>query len=191
MAGRWTIFGQYGADGIPGKQALARQLDQLLTGIASPATTDRGLHARLKYLTASPAGYQAMERAGITVTGRTLMRWLSEEAHPTHTNLTRIDAAYWDLRRHNVARDLKNRLNAHGRGTRMEIYPVDQRSVDTPRRRDIPIRSINVRLVWDDMIDAWLTEDEQTLDDIWDDIISDLDSSWDAYTYVTAVGFGA
>ncbi|NGN67623.1 transcriptional regulator [Streptomyces sp. A7024] len=191
MAGRWMTFGQYGAEGVPGKQALARQLDELLTGIVSEVTTERGLHARLKYLTASPAGYAAMARAGIDVTPRTLMRWLSEEAHPTRVNLTRIDAAYWDLRRRNVAKDLKGRLNARGRGTRMEIYPVEQRGVIAQRRRDIPIRSVNVRLVWDDMVDAWLNEDERTLDEIWDDIICDLDSSWDAYSYVTAVGFGA
>lgn len=185
------VFGQYGAEGVPGKQALARQLDEHLTGISSPVESDRGLHARLRYLTASGAGYEAMERAGIRVTPRTLMRWLSEEAHPNRANLERIDAAYWDLRRRNVARDLKARLNNRGRGTRMEIYPVDQRGVIPQRRRDIPIRSINVRLVWDDMVDAWLAGDENTLDEIWDDIISDLDSSWDAYSNVSSVGFGA
>lgn len=191
MAGRWMTFGQYGAEGVPGKQALARQLDELLTGIASPVESERGLHARLTYLTASSNGYAAMERAGISVTPRTLMRWLAEETHPNRANLARIDAAYWDLRRHNVAKDLKRRLNNGGRGTRMEIYPVDQRNVLPQRRRDIPVRSINVRLVWDDMVDAWLDEDESTLDDIWEDVIQDMDSQYDAYSNVSAVGFGA
>ncbi|AKH80845.1 hypothetical protein AA958_00175 [Streptomyces sp. CNQ-509] len=191
MAGRWQQFGDYGADGVPGKQALARQLDELLTGITTPVDTDRGLHARLRYLTASAAGYEAMSRAGISVTGRTLMRWLAEEARPTPANLHRIDAAYWDLRRRNVAHDLKRRLNNHGRGTRMEIYPVDQQGVTPARRRDLSVRDINVRRVWDDMVDAWRDGDEAALDGIWDTIISDLGSAYDAYSYVTAVGFGA
>ncbi|MFC7219296.1 transcriptional regulator [Streptomyces polyrhachis] len=190
MAGRWIDFGQYGAAGVPGAQALARQLDELLTGVTSPVDSDRGLEARLRYLTASPAGYQAMDRAGIAVTQRTLLRWLSGESHPHHANLQRLDTAYWDLRRRNVARDLKRRLNAEGRGTRMEIYPVDQAGVATAHRRALPPRSLNVRLLWDDMVDAWLTADRTTLDDIWDDIISGLDSQYDAYSYVTAVGFG-
>lgn len=191
MAGRWRQFGLYGADGVPGKIALARQLDELVTGIASPVETDRGLHARLRYLTHSPAGYEAMGRAGISVTQRTLMRWLAEEAHPNRANLEKIDNAYWDFRAHNVATDLKRRLKAAG-GTRIEIYPVDQTHVLTPRRRDLAPRSINIRgYVWDDMVDAWLDDDLDMLDTIWDDIINGLDSDYDAYSYVTAVGFAA
>ncbi|MGP3954038.1 hypothetical protein [Streptomyces sp. 7N604] len=41
------------------------------------------------------------------------------------------------------------------------------------------------------MVDAWLDEDLDVLDEIWDDIINGLDSAYDAYTHVTSVGFGA
>lgn len=41
------------------------------------------------------------------------------------------------------------------------------------------------------MVDAWRDGDEAALDEIWDTITSDLDSAYDAYSYVTAVGFGA
>jgi hypothetical protein len=195
VAGRWMQFGLYGANAIPtnvpGKIALAQQLDELVTGIASPVDTDRGLHARLRYLTHSDAGYDAMARAGIDVTPRTLMKWLAEEAAPNHENLQKIDAAYWDYRRHNVAADLKRRLNRAGAGTRVEIYPIDQSTVDEPRRRPIQVRSLTVRDVWDDAVDAWINEDLDTLDIIWDEIITDLDSDYDAYSYVSAVGFGA
>jgi hypothetical protein len=192
VAGRWRDFGLFGADGIPGKIALARQLDDLVTGITSPVDTDRGLHARLRYLTASPHGYEAMDRAGINVTPRTLMAWLAEERVPNAANLRRIDDAYWDLRRRNVVADLKRRLKAEGRGTRVEIFPVDQTGVLTPRRRDLAPRSVTLRgNVWDDMVDAWITGDFDTLDEIWDDVINGLDSDYDAYAFVTAVGFAA
>ncbi len=192
MAGRWREFGLYGAEGVPGKIALARQLDDLVTGIQSPVDTERGLAARLRYLTASPQGYQAMERAGIDVTARTLFAWLAEERTPSPANLRKIDDAYWDLRRRNVAPDLKRRLKAEGRGTRVEIYPVDQTNVLTPRRRDLAPRSVTIRgTVWDDIVDAWINDDLDTLDEIWDDIINGLDSDYDAYTFVTAVGFAA
>jgi hypothetical protein len=60
------------------------------------------------------------------------------------------------------------------------------------RRRDLAPRSVNLRgAVWGDMVDAWLTDDIEALDEIWDDVISGLDSDYDAYSYVTAVGFAA
>ncbi|NEB66402.1 transcriptional regulator, partial [Streptomyces fulvissimus] len=71
-------------------------------------------------------GYEAMDRAGIHVTPKTLMAWLAEEVIPNRANRTRLDAAYWDLRRQNVAADLKRRLNNDGRGTRLEVNGVDQ-----------------------------------------------------------------
>ena len=195
MAGRWGRregFGAYGARGIPGWQALARELDRHVTGIASPVHSERGLAARLRYLTASAAGYAAMERAGISVTQRTLLAWLAEERTPNRRNRGRIDAAYWDLRRRNMVADFKRRLNSRG-GTRIEIHPVDQRRVEAGRERDIPPRRLTIRStygVWDDMVDAWIAGDTQALDVIWDEIIADLGSDYDAYSYVESVGIG-
>ncbi|SBV03928.1 hypothetical protein YW3DRAFT_07159 [Streptomyces sp. MnatMP-M77] len=72
-----------------------------------------------------------MDRAGIHVSPpRTLMAWLAEERTPNRANLARLDVAYWDLRRRNVATDLEHRLNNHGRGTRVEINPVNQTVVE-------------------------------------------------------------
>ncbi|MFJ4888242.1 transcriptional regulator, partial [Streptomyces sp. NPDC088731] len=63
MAGRWGDFGQYGADGVSGAEALGIAMEGMVRGIASPVDSDRGLAARLNYLTKSDAGYEAMDRA--------------------------------------------------------------------------------------------------------------------------------
>ncbi|WP_326715658.1 hypothetical protein OG758_47965 [Streptomyces sp. NBC_01474] len=64
----------------------------------------------------------------------------------------------------------------------MEIYPVDQSAVTPSRARtNITARSITVRYVWADMVDAWADQDASLMDEIWDDIITDLDSDYAAY----------
>ncbi|MEE1943005.1 transcriptional regulator [Streptomyces sp. TRM 70361] len=191
MAGRWMRLGLYGADGIPGADALALGIEAMVTGVASPPDSERGIAARLRYLTTSPAGYAAMDRAGLSVTARTLFAWLAEERLPSAANRRRLDAAYWDLRRHNVAADLKRRLKAGG-GTRIEIDPVDQTRVPAPHRRDVQVRRLTVRpRVWEAAVDAWLEEDYEALDAIWDDLIHDLGSDYDAYAHVSSVGWSA
>jgi hypothetical protein len=127
MAGK--ITGAYGAKGKPGGEAIAERLTELAGGIKSSAASERGLEARLKYLTNSPAGYQAMERAGISVTPRTLIAWLAGDRDPNKANRGRIDAAYADMRRRNVAKSMKKRLSNNGRGTRVEVHPVNQGGV--------------------------------------------------------------
>ncbi|WP_412104844.1 hypothetical protein [[Kitasatospora] papulosa] len=96
-----------------------------------------------------------------------------------------------DLRRRNVAADLKKRLNREGNGTRVEINPVDQTRIGSWRQRDLSGRSINVRGVWDRAVDAWMDDDVDELDAVWDIIIEDLGSDYDAYTYVSWVGWAA
>ncbi|MGY5001329.1 transcriptional regulator [Streptomyces griseus] len=191
MAGRWMNLGQYNANGVPGADALGIAIENMVTGIASPVDTERGLAARLRYLTTTDAGYEAMDRAGIHVSPRTLIAWLAEERTPNRANRTRLEAAYWDLRRRNVAADLKHRLNNNGRGTRVEINPVDQSEVERKYRRDLAGRSINVRGVWDRAVDAWLDDDAQELDAIWDRIIEDLGSDYDGYSNVSSIGWAA
>ncbi len=134
-----------------------------------------------------------MDRAGIHVRPRTLIAWLAGEQTPAKANLARLDAAYWDLRRRNVVADLKRRLNNRGRGTRIEIDPVDQSRVQHRHQRDLETRNINVRgAVWDRAVDAWIAEDTQELEAIWDDIIqSTLGTDWDAYTHVSSIGWAA
>src|SRR5690606_10607644 len=97
MAGRWRLFGQFGARGVPGWVALAREMDRQVTGVRSPVDSRRGLAARLRYLD-SPAGWEAMRRAGITARPRTVAAWRAGRQKPRRSNLERIDAAYWDLR---------------------------------------------------------------------------------------------
>ncbi|WP_340563357.1 transcriptional regulator [Streptomyces sp. GSL17-111] len=191
MAGRWRDFGHYRARGVPGSDALAAGIERMVTGVSSPPDSERGVAARLRYLTASAPGYAAMERAGIAVTARTLFAWLAEERLPNAANRLRLDAAYWDLRRHNVAPDLKRRLASRG-GTRVEIDPVDQREVALRHRRDVQPRRITVRpRLWNAAVDAWLIEDTATLDAVWDEVIHELGSEYDAYAYVSSVGWNA
>ncbi|MDJ0347244.1 transcriptional regulator [Streptomyces sp. PH10-H1] len=189
MPGRVRDFSKYGAQGLKSSEAIAVQLDILAGGIASPVESDRGLAARLRYLTGSAGGYEALERAGISVSARTLLGWLAETQNPNRLNLERIDVAYWDYRRRNVAQDLKRRLNAGG-GTRVELSPVNQSGVTPARQRDITHRSLNVR-DWSEIVDCWAEDDMDGLEDEWCDWLMDIGTDWGEYHYVSAVGFSA
>lgn len=193
MAGRWMDFGLYGANGAPGAEALGTGIESMVTGIASPVESDRGRAARLRYLTATDAGYEAMDRAGIHVSPRTLIAWLADEVIPRRDNLARLDAAYWDLRRRNVAADLKRRLHNGGRGTRVEINPVNQSAVDRKHQHDLSTRSVNVRDLglWARAVDAWMDDDLEELDAVWDEIIEDLGSDYDTYSNLSSIGWAA
>jgi hypothetical protein len=184
-------FGKYGARGIKGHEAVARQLDALAGFIATPITTRRGLLARLHYLTRTGHARQAAREAGLTVTDRTLKAWLEGRRSPSKKNLERIETAYRAVRRHNVARYLLARLNREGRGTRVEFHPLNQSQVTRPRQRVVEYRSLNVRH-WDRIVDAWAAGDDQALDDAWvSDAVIDLGSQWGQYEYVTNIGFAA
>ncbi|MFI0779267.1 hypothetical protein [Streptomyces sp. NPDC021212] len=201
----WKNFGTYGADREPGnvhgKIALARALEDALErmiidgGIKSPVDTRRGLKARMRYLTTTKGGPQALADAGIHATPATIRAWTRGTQRPRPANLEAIDTAYWNLRAHNVLTNpgaLKQHLNRNGRGTRIEIHPVNQTTVDEPRRRDnLRIQHRQVRYIWDDAVDALVASDLDTLEDLWDDIIAELDSDWGAYTYISYIGIGA
>ncbi|WP_329182790.1 transcriptional regulator [Actinacidiphila glaucinigra] len=183
-------FGQYGADGVKGHLAVARQLDAHVDYIATPVTTSRGLLARLHYLTRTGHARHAAREAGLTVTERTLKAWLTGRRRPSAANLRKVETAYRTVRRHNVARYLLPRLNRQGRGTRVEIHPLDQSAVARPHRRVVEFRTINIRH-WDHIVAAWAAEDDLALDDAWTDKLVDLGSQWGQYEYVTNVGFAA
>ncbi|MFJ2950715.1 transcriptional regulator [Streptomyces sp. NPDC087226] len=190
MPERTLEFGLYGARGIKGHQAVARQLDALVDYIASPPTTRRGLAARLHYLTRTPHALAAARAAGLTVTDRTLKAWLDGARRPSNANLARVEDAYRTVRRHNVARHLSARLHRAGRGTRVEIHPVNQSGVERPRQRAVEYRTLNIRH-WEAIVDAWAAGDEQAMDDAWVEQIVDLGSQWGQYEYVTNIGFAA
>jgi hypothetical protein len=94
------------------------------------------------------------------------------------------------VRRHNVARHLLSRLNREGRGTRVEIHPLDQSLVSRPLQRVMGHRHLNIRH-WDRIIDAWAVGDDRALDDAWIEKIVDLGSQWGQYEYCTNIGFAA
>ncbi|MGW6823183.1 hypothetical protein [Streptomyces sp. NPDC055005] len=146
--------------------------------------------ARLRYLD-SAAGREALAEQGIST--RTLRSWTRGKATPSQVSRQRIDAAYWERRRENLIRSgwLVRHLDNDGRGRHMEIYPVDQSHVDSKYSRPLSDRSITVRYIWPDLVHAWATRNETMVDEIWDDIISDRDSLYAAYAYVSSVGIGA
>ncbi|MEU1150925.1 transcriptional regulator [Streptomyces sp. NPDC005863] len=189
MSERTRDFGHYGARGIKGSDAVARQLDQLTGYIATPITAKRGLMARLRYLTKSEHARKAAREAGLTVTDRTIKAWLEGKQRPSNSSLKQIEAAYRAVRRQNVARYLLRRLNDGG-GTRVEIHPFNQSQVDRRFQRVLEYRSLNIRR-WDMLIRAWAAGDAGGLDDAWVDVIVDLGSQWGKYEYVSAVGFAA
>ncbi|UQA90518.1 transcriptional regulator [Streptomyces halobius] len=184
-------FGKFGARGIKGSDAVARKLDELAGGIATPVTARRGLMARLHYLTKSDKSWNAAKDAGLTVTDRTLKAWLEGKRRPSKANLERIDTAYRAVRRRNVARYLLARLNRDGRGTRVEIHPFNQSQVPQQLQRVVEYRTMNVRR-WDKIVGSWAAGDYQGLDNAWTtDVLPDLGSQWGQYEYVTNVGFAA
>ncbi|MFE3124016.1 hypothetical protein ACFXHD_11415 [Streptomyces hydrogenans] len=193
----WSRWGQWqktDARGMKGGEALIHELNRIVhtSGITSPVTTHRGLTARLRYLD-SPAGRAELTAQGVSP--RTIRTWMKAKGKtsPTTASRDRIDAAYWHRRRENLIRSgwLVKHLDNSGHGRRMEIYPVDQTHVDTQYRRDLTTRTITVRYIWDDLVKAWADKNSNTVDEIWDDVISDLDSDYNAYAYVSSVGISA
>ncbi|MFJ3638001.1 hypothetical protein [Streptomyces sp. NPDC090112] len=189
---RWGDWGKHDARGMKGGEALILELNRIVhsSGIVSPVTSRRGLAARLRYLD-SPAGRAALAEQGVTP--RSLRAWTRGKATPSVASRERIDAAYWWRRRENLIRSgwLVRHLDNNGRGSRMEIYPVDQSHVDSKYSRPLSDRSITVRYIWPDLVQAWADRDEAMVDEIWDDVITDLDSDYAAYAYVSSVGIGA
>jgi uncharacterized protein YndB with AHSA1/START domain len=106
-------------------------------------------------------------------------------------SLAQLETAYRQVRRHNVARHLLQRLNRQGRGTRVEFHPLNQFQVTRPHQRVVSFRTLNVRR-WDRLVQAWAADDDEAMDEAWfDGITTDLGSDYGAYEYVTNIGFAA
>lgn len=190
MPERNIEFGKFGARGIKGHEAVARQLDNLAGYIATPITARRGLSARLNYLTRTAHARAAAAALGFTPTRAQLRGWRDGSITPRRATLEKIEQAYRTVRRENVARYLLARLNREGRGTRVEIHPLNQSQVARPLQREVGLRHMNVRR-WDRIVAAWAAGAEQELDDAWVEQVIDLGSQWGQYEYVTNVGFAA
>ncbi|MFE1343415.1 hypothetical protein [Streptomyces sp. NPDC058757] len=192
---RWGEFQRFEARGMKGGEALIQELNRIVytSGVSSPVTSRRGLSARLRYLD-SKAGREALREQGVSP--RTIRTWMRSKGKvsPTAANRDKIDSAYWHRRRENLIRSgwLARHLDNGGRGQRMEIYPVDQAHVPEARRRPtLSQRTLTVRYIWGDLVDAWAKKDADTIDEIWDDVITDLDSDYGAYAYVSSVGISS
>ncbi|WP_353946910.1 hypothetical protein ABII15_38330 [Streptomyces sp. HUAS MG91] len=178
---------------MKGGAALVLELSRIVyqSGIASPIGSQRGQNARLRYLN-SPAGRAELRAQGVS--DRAMRDWFRGKSRPSKANLARLDAAYWTRRRANLIRSgwLTRHLDNAGRGRQIEIYPVDQSHVEHGRERDnVTERTAHVRYLWGDIVDAWADQDDGLLDELWDDIICDLDSDYTAYAYVSAIGISA
>ncbi len=189
---RWGEWQKYDARGMKGPEALVQEINRIVyeAGVKSPITTKRGQSARLNYLDSGP-GREALRRQGVA--DRRMKDWFSGKTSPSADGRRQLDNAYWERKRENMVRSgqLKKLLNNNGFGCRMEIYPVDQSQVDEKRARpNVTERSLQVRYVWDDLVDAYAAHDEGAIEEIWEDIITDLDSDWAAYAYVSAVSLG-
>ncbi|MEU8960071.1 hypothetical protein AB0C93_37925 [Streptomyces sp. NPDC048518] len=180
---------------MKGREALILEINRIVAtvGIKSPLGSKRGLDARLNYLKKSAQGRQALRDQGVT--DRAMKSWLKGKATPSAANRERIDSAYWTRKRENMVRSgaLKRHLENGHASRRMEIYPVDQSQVPTPRYRpNISQRTTTPHWsVWGPLVDAWADQNEDEIDEIWEDIISDLDSDLTAYAYVSSVGIAA
>ncbi|MEV6676269.1 transcriptional regulator [Streptomyces erythrochromogenes] len=189
-------FGHYGATGQRSSLAAAEVLDVLAGGVASPVTTHRGLAARVRYMTRSRHAHQTMIQEGLKPSPATIRKWIEGTQVPRPENLAKIDGIYRQMRRHNVARYLLQRLNADG-GTIIEIHPADDSNVaQRHRRRDKSVRKVKIRR-WDEIVAAWSEGgwekgSEQALDDAWIDQLRDaIGSDWGAYEYTRSLGFSA
>ncbi|WP_372481840.1 hypothetical protein [Streptomyces fuscigenes] len=198
----WPAWQQFGAQGKKGAEALMAEVDRLVRegGITSPITTHRGLNARLRYLS-SPAGKKALQEHGVSP--RLLRSWKAGR-HPSAAKRDAVEKAYQERRRANLIRSgaLVRLLNNDGQGRRIEIYPVDQSHVlggysagpgtgGRARHNVDQVRSIQGRYIWDDVVAAYADGDVDAMDDIWLDVIQDLDSMYAAYAYVSSISIGA
>lgn len=138
------------------------------------AVSDLGFGARSAQQGCLPAGLIRTARAGALRT-------------PNRANLARLDAAYWYLRRRNVATGHKHRLNNNGRGTRVEINPVNQTGVEPCSGATRPCQPQCQR-------PGCLgpgCRPVDVLDAILDTIIEELGSDHDDYSHVPFIGWAA
>jgi hypothetical protein len=54
-----------------------------------------------------------------------------------------------------------------------------------------PVFGAEGRAVRDAAVDALVDGNLDALEEVWDDMIAELDSDWGAYTYVSHIGLGA
>jgi len=176
---------------VHGGEALGERLTELREQVADRVAREgmrQGWHAQLSQLTSTARGRATAERAGFTV--RSLREWLSEDRTPTKSNRAAIERAYIEDRKTGrskaIDQELRQQLSNPPRGTRIEVYTED--APDTPRRQPTvdPDR-------WDEILDAFEDDDYDDLENIWEDIVDDMDTSGNEgdllVAYVSSLGF--
>lgn len=179
------VNGTYKADATPGGKLLARELDRMATenGVHS-------LHAKVKYLTGTIGGQEAMVEAGINLangsTRDTVLRWLGDDHIApgigiSHANARRVDEAYAARRRETTARNVRRRLERGG-GAWVEVSPPDQSRVERRHRRNLEQllrdagKEPRIRILddtWDDLVDAWEAGDDASMQRDWESVCDD------------------
>jgi hypothetical protein len=180
-------FGQLGAQGVEGGRALAISLDRrTFDDVEWRRSDEEHLQRAVKYLARKAGGAGAMQAHGITADPVSLTDWLSQAHTPSPDRQQRLQLAFRELRRHNIAPHLTRVLNADG-GTRIEIHPVDQEYVETRYVRYLRARNKNIYR-WNAIVQAWARQDSMALEDLWQGVISDMDSDYRKYEYVEHIG---
>jgi hypothetical protein len=143
-------------------------------------------HAQLSQLTATHRGYQALEAAGLHVTAKTLLNWLSDAEYSirrSHRDL--IHTAY-----ENVAIVPADPIPDHVKDGQFEISGTvktgnDERERGT--RRAAPLRIDASRGDWDAIEELWsageLTDDEFEDHYIDDVIVADIGEGTDGWDF--------
>jgi hypothetical protein len=191
MLARNNDFGKFGARGIRGHGAVARNSTRSQGSWPPRSPPGAASSPGSTTLTRTERARAAAREAGLTVTDRTLKAWLGGRRSPSRKNLQNIGSAYLQVRRHNVACYLPGRHNREGRGTRVEFHPLNQSQVARPHHRVVEFRTLSVRHR-DRIAEAWAADDGQALGDAWiNEAVVDLGSQRGQYEYVTTIGFAA
>ncbi|WP_328834714.1 hypothetical protein [Streptomyces europaeiscabiei] len=129
-------------------------------------------HAQLSQLTGTHRGYQALEEAGLHVTTKTLLNWLSDpEYNIRRSYRDLIHTAY-----ENVAIVSADSIPDHVKTGQFEISGIVKTGDDERERgnrRAAPLRIDGSRGDWDEIEELWLA-DELTDDEFEDHFIDDI-----------------
>lgn len=182
----------HGKYGESGGRKIGEAFDRFAADsyFRSSPDSERGFEARLRYLLQHGGGAEAMHAQGLRPTTGRVVDWLTGDVRPTRQTRARMDAAYRQVRRRNVARALKQKLST-GRRVTVEPLPASRVPADQRRRQaQFSDREVTIRPSgWNGLVDAWEDDDLEGLDDEWMDIAGDMGSPPEAYYEVGHVGF--
>jgi hypothetical protein len=180
-------FGELGAKGLEGGRALAKSLDvRIFDDVAWTRSDQERLKQAVKYLSTRKGAAAALQAHHITADPAALAQLLAPDHVPGLDMQQRVQRAFRDLRRRNIAPWLTRYLNADG-GTRIEIHPVNQESVEARYQRPLRVRNKNIYR-WNPIVEAWARQDSLEMEHQWQWEISDLDSDHRSYAYVKHIG---